>query len=80
MKYEVKKVKWEGVTQVENETTFAQYVNVTTGIVGNTYEGFDKTDTVKILFPSTGLDATQIAEKIQTDSVSFSKEKYPDTK
>ena len=79
MNYEVKNVKYEGSVKVKNETTFSQFVNVTTGIVGNTYDGFDTTDTIEVEFPSTGLDATQIAEKIQTDSVIFSSSRYPNT-
>ncbi len=79
LEYEVKNIRYEGAVKVKNETTFSQFVNVTTAIVGNTYSGFDATDTIEIDFPSTGLDATQIAEKIQADSVAFSSAKYPNT-
>ncbi len=79
MQYEVKNIRYEGSPKTKNETTFTQFVNVTTGIVGNTYDGFTITNTIEVDFPSTGLDATQIAEKIQADSATYSALKYPNT-
>lgn len=79
MNYEVKDTNWVSAPKVkENDPLKVEvYVNVTTGVVGDTY-GFIKVDTTRMEFP-----ITMTGEQMQADTLVqaaiFSSEKYPNT-
>lgn len=78
MNYEVKKTQLVGSVREKDEKTFTQTVNVTTGIVGDTY-GFEKTNTIDVDFPSEGMDAKAINELIKTKGAEYVAKTYPNT-
>lgn len=62
----------------EDLASLTQNITVITGIVGNTYTGkFIQGDSLDVVFPSTGLDATQIIALIITKAQEFVAANYP---
>lgn len=79
MNYEVKNVILSGSPKRKDESTFIQTVTIVTGIVGQTYKGFENLDMLDVEFPATGKNATQIEALIQSKAAEFSSTKYPNT-
>ena len=79
MQYELKNVEFVGSVRKKDDNTFIQTVNATTGVVGQTYNGFTNMDSIDIEFPASGMDANQIQTLIQQQSAAYVANKYPDT-
>jgi len=79
MNYEVKDTDWVGSPKVKatNPTIIVQFVNVTTGIVGETH-GFVKIDTIEMEFPLS-MSGTDMQASTATQAAAFSAAKYPNT-
>jgi hypothetical protein len=79
MNYEVKDTDWKGAPKVkETDSTLVYvYVNVTTGIVGETY-GFTKVDTVLMEFPIS-MTGTDMQTSTATQAAAFVATTYPNT-
>lgn len=79
MEYEVKNTEWVSVPkQKESDPTKVEiYVNVTTGVVGDTY-GFTKTDTFLAECEMT-MTGAQMKQSVDTQAIVFSNNKYPNT-
>jgi regulation of enolase protein 1 (concanavalin A-like superfamily) len=80
MNYELKDTIWVGAPKVKatDPTKVEVYVNVTTGIVGQTYTGFQNVDTVLMDFPisMTGAD---MQTSTTTKANAYIATKYPNT-
>lgn len=79
MIYELKDLKYIGAPKTKNETTYTQCISITTGISGQTYNGFTNSDFHYVDFPSTGLDADGIKNLILSAANQFIIAKYPNT-
>lgn len=80
MNYAVIDTNWVGAPKVKatDPTKVEVYVNVTTGIVGQTYEGFNNMDTVAMEFPIS-MTGTEMQASTATQAADFSAMKYPNT-
>lgn len=79
MNYELKDTDWVNAPKVKasDPTKVEVYVNVTTGIVGDTY-GFTKVDTTLMEFPIS-MTGTQMEADTQVQAAAFVATKYPNT-
>lgn len=79
MNYEVKDTNWVGAPKVKegDATKVVVYVNVTTGVVGDTY-GFTKVDTMLAEFPIT-MTGEEMQANTLVQAAAFSAAKYPNT-
>lgn len=79
MNYEVKDTNWVAAPKVKaaDPTLVEVYVNVTTGIVGETY-GFTKVDTVLMDFPIS-ISGTDMQASTAKQAAAFVVTKYPNT-
>ena len=77
MQYELKKIEYIGNPREKNATAYTQSVHITTGIVGQTYNGFVNMDLLPVDFPATGIDADGIKNLIISAATAFVVTKYP---
>jgi len=79
MNYELKDTNWVGSPKVKatDPTIVVQFVNVTTGIVGETY-GFTKVDTVEMEFPIS-MTGTDMQANTQVQALAYVVTTYPNT-
>lgn len=79
MNYEVIDTNWVGSPKVKatDPTIVVQFVNVTTGIVGETY-GFTKVDTVEMEFPIS-MTGSDMQASTATQAAAYVVTKYPNT-
>lgn len=80
MNYELKDTNWISAPKVkaDDPTKVEVYVNVTTGIVGQTYSGFQNVDTVRMEFP---ISMTGAEMKVNTEvqAAAYVATTYPNT-
>lgn len=79
MNYELKDTNWVGAPKVKatDPTKVEVYVNVTTGVVGDTY-GFTKIDTVLMEFPIS-MTGTQMNADTDVQGAAYVASTYPNT-
>jgi len=79
MNYELKDTDWVGAPKVKatDPTKVEVYVNVTTGVVGDTY-GFIKVDTVLMDFPIS-MTGTAMQADTLVQGAAYVATKYPNT-
>jgi hypothetical protein len=79
MNYEVKDTDWVGAPRVKatDPTKVEVYVNVTTGIVGETY-GFTKVNTVHMEFPIS-MTGSDMQASTATQAAAYVATTYPNT-
>ena len=79
MTYHVTDTNWVGAPKVKvgDPTKVEVYVNVTTGIVGETHD-FTKVDTMKAEFPIS-MTGTDMQTSTATQAAAYSAAKYPNT-
>ena len=79
MNYELKDTNWVGSPKVKatDPTIVVQFVNVTTGIVGETY-GFTKVDTVEMEFPIS-MTGTDMQADTTVQATAYVATTYPNT-
>lgn len=79
MNYELKDTDWVGAPKVKatDPTLVEVYVNVTTGIVGDTY-GFTKQNTVLMDFPIS-MTGTDMQANTQVQAAAYVVATYPNT-
>lgn len=79
MNYEVKDTDWVGSPKVKatDPAIVVQFVNVTTGIVGETY-GFTKVDTVEMEF-LISMTGTDMQTSTATQAAAYVVATYPNT-
>lgn len=79
MQYQVTDVTWVNAPKktVADPTVLEVVVNVTTGVVGDTY-GFVRVDTTTCTFSET-LTGIQIEAEVIAQAAAFSAAKYPNT-
>jgi hypothetical protein len=79
MNYELKDTDWVGAPKVKatDPTKVEVYVNVTTGVVGDTY-GFTKVDTVVMDFPIS-MTGTAMQADTLVQGAAYVATKYPNT-
>jgi hypothetical protein len=79
MNYILKEANWVGAPKEKetDPTKVEVFVNVTTGIVGDTY-GFTKQDTTKMEFPIS-MTGTQMKNETNVKAAAFVATKYPNT-
>jgi len=80
MDYQVTDTNWIAPPKLKtgDATKVVVYVNVTTSIVGQTYDGFNAVDTVPMEFPIT-MTGVQMEAETQVQAIAFSTAKYPNT-
>lgn len=80
MNYELKDTNWIGSPKVKegDPTKVVVYVNVTTGIVGQTYPGFQNVNTVLMEFPISMTGAEMQAET-SVQAAAYIVSTYPNT-
>jgi len=80
MNYELKDTNWVNAPKVKatDPTKVEVYVNVTTGIVGQTYSGFQNVDTVVMDFPIS-MTGTDMQANTQVQAAAYVATKYPNT-
>jgi len=79
MNYQMVDTNWMGAPKVKESdpTKVEVYVNVTTGVVGDTY-GFTKVDTTLMEFPIS-MTGVQMQTDTETQAIAFSAATYPNT-
>lgn len=79
MNYELKDTNWVSAPKVKegDATKVVVFVNVTTGVVGDTY-GFTKVDTTLMEFPIT-MTGAQMEADTQVQAAAFVATTYPNT-
>ena len=80
MNYELKDTNWASApkVKVDDPTKVEVYVNVTTGIVGQTYSGFQNVDTVKMEFPIS-MTGTEMKTATDVQAATYVAATYPNT-
>jgi len=78
MNYELKDTNWMNAPKVKegDPTKVEVFVNVTTGIVGQTYTGFQNVDTVEMEFPIS-MTGTQMEAETQVQAQAYVTATYP---
>jgi regulation of enolase protein 1 (concanavalin A-like superfamily) len=78
MNYEVKDTNWVSAPKLKDgdPTKVVVSVNVTTGIVGQTYTGFVNVDTVEFEFPIS-MTGTEMQVDTAIQAAAFVATKYP---
>jgi hypothetical protein len=79
MNYELKDTNWVGAPKVKatDPTKVEVYVNVTTGVVGDTY-GFTKVDTVLMDFPIS-MTGSEMQANTDVQGAAYVATTYPNT-
>ena len=80
MNYELKDTNWISAPKVKegDATKVTVLVNVTTGIVGQTYPGFQNVDQVWMDFPIS-MTGTDMQADTNVQGAAFAATKYPNT-
>ena len=80
MNYELKDTNWVNAPKVKatDPTKVEVYVNVTTGVVGQTYSGFQNVDTVLMDFPIS-MTGTDMQADTLVQGAAYVATKYPNT-
>ena len=80
MNYEVKDTNWVNAPKVKaNDPTLVEvYVNVTTGIIGQTHKGFQNVDTVLMEFPIT-MSGEDMQTSTAAQAAAYVTANYPNT-
>jgi len=80
MNYELKDTNWVSAPKVKatDPTLVEVYVNVTTGIVGQTYSGFQNVDTIVMEFPI-AMSGTDMQADTLVQGAAYVATTYPNT-